>query len=359
MKKKKQRYIIPLSILAVIIFIGLFSLSTGREIVVKPVWYRDLKTVKITKSNKLQQGNKYIWYRNGRLFGYTDLQGNIYLRETSSFFTSLTDRIFIDYSKVAENFFLKDPKGNLISGFHAFGYPFFDKTGQRLFVIKTDLSGISEITETGDATWEQDFNSVITSVSVSSGEISVGLLDGSFKIINDKGRIVFAIKPSGSSIQVITGSAASKDGDMFACISGLNPQKILIFKRHNSNYSVIYSKELRSDFRREVLMRFFPGGRFLLFEAKGGIGIIDINTETLRFVRVNGKIREFSILKEEGLIVIASSSRNRSFFELLKPMDSIFLYTEIKGKIGALRRVENHIILGVGDGIMRIDIEEI
>jgi len=358
-KKKKQRYIVPLSILVVIVFTGFFSLPTGREIVVKPVWYRNLKTVKIVKSNKIQQGNKYIWYRNGRLFGYTDLEGNIYLRETGSFFTSLTDKVFIDYSKVAENFFLKNPKGELISGFHAFGYPFFDETGQRLFVIKTDLSGISEITETGDITWEQDFNSVITSVSVSSGEISVGLLDGAFKIIDNKGRIVFDVKPSGSSIQVITGSAASKDGDMFACISGLNPQKILIFKKKNSNYSVIYSKDINSDFRREVLMRFSPGGRFLIFEAKGGMGIIDINTETTQFIRFNGKIKELSILKEEGLIAAASSSRNRSFFELLKPMNSVFLYTEIKGRIGTLRRIGNHIILGVRDGIMRIDIEDI
>ena len=341
----------------VLVIIGFFSIPTGRESIAKPVWYSSVVKIKPVKNE--QSSGRRIWYRTENIYGYTDLDGNIYLREKSSFFTSITDTVYMDYSKVAEKFYIKNSDGTLLGGFKASGYPFFNKTGKRLLVVKTDLSGISEITRTGKTKWGEDFISMITTVSVSSKLIAVGLLDGSIVILNEKGKIIYQFKPAGSKIPVIVGTAISNDENLIACISGLEPQKITIFKRRNGNFSPLLSKETDTDFRRETLAKFGWADGFLLVEGKHCVNIIDTLSGKLTRVKLKGTIKDIKVLSRSMVAVVVSELDNRSYFNILDQYGSTVIHAEFNGKTGPLRQIENHIIMGLQGGIMRLDIEGI
>jgi len=357
LRKKKQKHVIIFSFIIVTVIIGLFPIPTGRESIVKSIWYSSVTKIKPIKNE--QNAEARIWYKIGNIYGYTDLNGNIYLREKSSFFTSLTDTVYTDYSKVAENFYIKNSDGTLLGGFKASGYPFFDKTGKRLLVVKTDLSGISEITRTGKAKWKKDFISMITTVSVSSKLIVVGLLDGSMEILNGKGEIIYQFKPTGSKIPVIVGTAISDDENLIVCISGLKPQKILIFKKQNGRFSLFLSKETNTDFRREALIKFGWEGRFILTEGEHGVNIVDVLSGKLTPVKLKGAVKDIAVLNNSVAAVVVSELGNRSYFDILDEYGSTVLHAEFNGKTGSLRQIKNHIIMGLQSGIMGLDIEGI
>jgi len=355
LKKKKKKHIGILSFIIGIVIIVFFAVPTGKENVVKPLWYSS-----VTKTEPLKNGQAEgrIWYRSGNIYGYTDLEGNIYLSEKSSFFTSITDSVYMDYSKVSEKFYIKNSDGILLDGFKATGYPFFDKTGKRLLVVKTDLSGISEITRNGQQKWKRDFISTITTVSVSKKLMVLGLLDGNMLILDEKGEIIYQFKPGGSKIPIIVGTAISDNENTVACIFGLEPQNILIFKRENGNFALMFSKKTDTNFRRETLLKFGWNDDFLLAEDYHGIDIVDILSGKLVRTKLKGEIRDISVLNNRMIAVIVSELNNRSYFDIVNQYGATIFHTEFNGSAGPIREIKNHIIIiGIHGGIMRLDIE--
>ncbi len=366
MRKKRFRFFIFCLLLA-FLYILFFSFPLGREVILKPVWYRvfsmeDLSS-RVSESSGGESGVFPV--KLASYFGYIGDTGRVLFLGRRDFYTTMSEKYFINYSKVSENFFIRRRDGNLESGFKAFGYPFFMGSDDRLFVVKTDLTGVSEIDFTGDVKWERNYSSIITSMAVKDGYEAVGVLNGKVQLLDRKGRVLFDFRDQESKIPVVTGVALSSDGKYLACISGLEPQELLIFARgmggeEKSLYSLYERRKLDSDFRREVFIKFSKDDRFLFFEGKAKLNVFDMDTGNLAGVPYTGEVDGVGYsLTDKCFVVIGGSDGKGNLLKLVYPLGMVKLVEILPEKFSFLRVRGNKIFIGFGNQLLRVDLERL
>ena len=153
------------------------------------------------------------------------------------FRVALSGRGAVAYARVGGTWELDDPTGRAIATFSGAGYPLLAPDGGRLFLVKTDLTGISELDDGGDPTWTRDFSSMLTSLAVAGDWIAAGALDGSVTLVDRLGAVVFADSPGGSRIPATFGVAVSADGERFAAVTGIGPQQLTVWRRTRRNWN--------------------------------------------------------------------------------------------------------------------------
>ncbi len=343
----------------------LFALVLDREFILRPVWYNEFSDGKSLEKIVDSELDNFFPVKVANFFGYIDRKGKIAFWGKKDFYTTICKNYFINYGKVSENFFIRDKVGKLESGFGAYGYPFFGRNSDRLFIVKTDLTGLSEIDFTGDVKWEKQYSSIITSMDDWNGYELVGLLDGELQLLDGNGNEIFVFKDKDTTIPVINGVAISHSGEYLASISGLEPQKLFVFKRGYGDdgedvYSLYMQRNLSSDFRREVFIKFSNDNRFLFFEGNEGLNVLDLARRD--FVVLSGgrcNIVEYSGDTHYFVSVHHPGNNEGDILSLVSPLDMIRAREYLNKNVSFLKLIENHLFIGFGDTLLRIDIERL
>ena len=77
MKKQKNQFRIVFAIIGLmILYIYFFPVSLTREVVMEPVWYKELATGDLTTQAETVR-DPVVSFKVGRLFGYVDLKGRL------------------------------------------------------------------------------------------------------------------------------------------------------------------------------------------------------------------------------------------------------------------------------------------
>ena len=173
-----------------------FSLSPGREIVAKPSGPRRSGNQTALRPSG---GSDAVAapFQLGALFGYVQSNGNVLHAENTLFRVTLSEAGFVNYTRLGTDWIMDDPRGTRLFHFSGRGYPLLSPDGQRIFNIKTDLTGLIEMNRAGDAIWDRDFPSLMTSISLQPDTLLVGLLNGSLLLLNRQGSPVFELSPDG------------------------------------------------------------------------------------------------------------------------------------------------------------------
>lgn len=352
-KKRGGRggWIWPLILLP--LYLLLSAQPSGKESFLRPVWARELttSTVRATGSE-----NPVFPFRAGERFGYADLEANVCYIDAVLHNLSLSDTGFINYGRVPDHIVFMDTRGEFRYSIKSYGYPLTDSSGRYLYSINTDLSGLKRLNGEGELLWSLAFSSPITSIAFHEDECALGLMEGALVFVGADGQPLDEHRPEGSRMAVVLGTDITSDGSQIALISGIDPQKLTLLRRQGQQLVVQNTLKLSSDFRREVMLQFDPQGRYLHFEAEGGLGVLDINNEIVVSIPALGVMKYLDCGNEFS----AASFQNESgsLLVVFRPQGTVMLSRKLEARQLYVKILENSLILGLEGFLLRSDLVE-
>ncbi len=234
-------------------------------------WTIDLASI---RPSPAPRGTALAPFQLADRFGYVTPVGTLAYLSSTGFRVTLSPRGFVTYPRVGTTWLLQDGTGEVLLPFSGNGYPLLSGDGARLFLVRTDLTGLTELSARGEPAWTRDFPTLMTTASVSGDWTAVGLLDGTLALLDRGGAVAFQRQVPGSRIPVVLGCAVTPDGSRLAAVAGIDPQYVIVFERRGTSWAVVSQAELGTDFRREVRIGFAPDGRWLVCEGRGGVAVV-------------------------------------------------------------------------------------
>jgi hypothetical protein len=364
-EKRKIKGTLIYTLILLILYLLLFPFPSGREITVRPknIHYLPAQT---SNTNKVRKKEGINWFRNGVYFGYVDNDGNVIYKATLNYNITLSHKGFINYSSIQDenqSLVFLSPYGEFISSFMKPGYPLFSSNGERLFLIKTNATGFREITLEGEYLWEAHFASIITGFSANRDFIAVGLLNGILKLFNRGGECIYTLGPGRSRLSVIYGCAVSHRGRTIAAVYGIDPQHIIIVEKDGLKFSTPYYRDMNTDFRRPVILRFSYDDKFLFYEGRGRLHILDVNAHRFFDLSLPGKLIDVCPLNNRQLVVWAardvSVESHDAEITLCIPPSYEVIKEKCEGKNISIGQAGDLLTLCIDDGLMVLKVLEV
>lgn len=226
-------------------------------------------------------------FANDRAFGYYTDSGGV------TFISAISQPLAIDENHILER---DEESGTMLLSDAAtlhrkkiplFGYPYIAEN--RLFIIRPDQQAVTEIDSEGRLLWSQEFGTPITSSSVSGKASAWGLLDGSIKLIGDKGTIAGELRPADyaidSSYPCIYSAAISSGGASIAAIYGLESQYFLVFAKKGGIYELTYKKKLTEPVRSSAAAAFSGDGSCAIARTAEGLMFYDVRKKAGKIIQ--------------------------------------------------------------------------
>ncbi len=380
MKQGKSRGIWIIALLLAVVYPFLFPRPLGRALYLKPAWSLDLGRPPAAQAGSPQaagergaqpppQPQTASWFRVGDRFGYVDLDGGLRYLDRVLWGVCLSDAGFINFGRMSEGVVFSDPQGRFLYGFQGPGYPLLDRSGQNLFLVNTDLSGIRRVSPEGDGLWSLEFSSPITTAALSAEGALIGLQDGRLLLVNPQGKTDLELAAAGSRIPILLGSAASPAGGRMAAVSGIDPQRLTVLEKKEGRYTPVLTRRLDSDLRREVMLQFTENGRFLLCEGQEALEVLDLAQKRQtriplpgRLVAMTGGSPEAPAWTQETVAVLTrlpgSGGRRDSLLTVIGLPGRVLAAERIAAPADFLRQLGTRCLLGLEGRLLRLDIRE-
>jgi hypothetical protein len=291
-KKRSPLRGVLAALLLIVAHFLLFPYPLGREVVLRARWRVPLPAEGTAVEGVASVGAAAASapFQLGDLYGFVTPDGELASLARTPFRVALSRRGAVAYARIGGTWVLDGPSGQALATFSGDGYPLLDPDGGRLFLVKTDLTGLRELDEGGEPAWTRDFPSMLTSLAVAGDWIAAGTLDGSVALVDRRGAVAFADAPGGSRIPSTFGVAVTPDGERLAAITGIGPQQLQIWHRVRDGYAASARVPLGTDFRREVRIAFAPDGRSLACEVVDGMAVVATSSGDRRLVPLRGRV---------------------------------------------------------------------
>lgn len=354
-RKKRPAGVLFAALLFSVAYFLLFPYPLGRELVAVPQWAVPVSPS--TPSFPAEQGRPSWQFQLGGRFGYVQGDGELSYAGTVLYHVALSASGFVNYTRLGTDWILQNSSGQRLTSFSGSGYPLLGPEGDRIFNVKSDLSGIIEIDRSGAALWERDFAAPVTTLSLQGDSLAVGLLNGSLLLINTQGFPLLEYSPGGSRIPVILGSAVAPDGSLVAAVSGIDPQFLTVLGRQGSRFAPRATLSLSSDYRREVRIGFSPDSRYLFCEGRQGVGLFDPAGRYLRWVSLRGRLAGAAFPGHGRLAAFASREGGRAQLAIEPPAGVAAYREEFPAQELSLGDIDGQLLLGLDGELLRIDIE--
>jgi hypothetical protein len=355
--KKRPAALFFTALAFILLYFILFPYPLGKELVARPAWAVQATGADTPSAPASGPAASVAPFQSGDRFGYVRADGRITYSDAVLYRVALSDRGFVNYTRLGTDWIMRGPDGKRLLNFSGDGYPFLSPEGDRLFIVKSDLSGLIELDANGDALWSRDFPSMITSVSLGSSALLVGLLNGSLVLLNGEGYPVREQVPEPGRIPVVLGCAVSADGALAACISGIDPQSLTVLRRQGDAHAVIARRVLTSDFRREARMRFAPDARFLVYETERGAGLFDTGSRRTESAVMRGTLRGIGFAAGGRCAVLASGNGVSAEIGILSPFAQPVCRQTFTAHEIALGGIDGQLLISCDGWLLRVDIE--
>lgn len=363
--KKRKKILGPFifTLILFILYFIFFPYETEKELSVKPHLVHYLGEDTAFTADKEDKG--IYSFKTGDVFGYLDNKGKILFKERVLYNVALSDRGFINYSSIQnqnQNLVLIDVLGNFRQSYSLPGYPFFSDRGSRLFIIRTDATGIREVTLEGDEVWQAGFASLITGSSSNDEYTLVGFLNGILKVFNKAGENIYNYTPEGSRLSVIYGTAMSKNSKTMAVLSGIDPQNLLFFRKGRANYHHPVIIGTSGELRRPAFMEYTYNDKYLLFESEQHLTTLDVDSLKTYSLPVRGRLISVDAHHKNQFIAasfLKPDSQINTDLYIYKPGNKIYIKKMCKMKIDFLRFIEHQLIAGFDEILLVFNIREI
>ena len=354
--KKRPARVFLVTLLLILLYFILFPYPLGKEMIA-PAWATAADQARAATVGSPLADKGAAPFHLGPGFGYVRADGRILHAEKTLFGVALSAAGYVNYTRLGTDWIMYDPRGVRLFSFSGRGYPLFSPDGRRTFNIKSDLTGIVELSGTGEALWDRDFPSLMTSISIQGEALLVGLLNGTVLLLNTQGSPVFELSPEGSRFPVILGCALSPDAQLIAFVSGIDPQFLTVMQRKGSTFAELGKIRLSSAFRKEVRMTFSPGSRFLAFQGEGSMGIFDPESAQVSWIGVRGDVAGIASAGAGRFAAVLSRDGSLAELRIVEPFSAPVARESFPARDLFLGSLDGQLLLGVDDTLLRIDVE--
>lgn len=344
------------AVFAIIAYFTLLPYPLGTETVARPVWVAAIPSPNDPAASAAPEREQVpALFQLGGVFGYVDGQGRFAHVEKTLYRVALSDTGFVNYTRLGTDWILHDVRGRRVLSFSGSGYPLLSPDGSRIFVVKSDLSGLVEMGNGGETRWERDFASLLTTLSVQGSSLLAGLLDGSMVFIDPRGAAIVLAAARSSRIPVLFGAAVTGDGSVAASLSGIDPQVLTVYSRREGVFEPRSTQVLATDFRREVRMAFSPKGRYLAFEDGSAVGLFDLAAGRSSRVALRGPLTGIAFPAEGRLAAAAAVAGGHADLAVFSPFVGPVFRETFAAPDLFVGTVDGQLLLGLDGRLMRID----
>ncbi len=176
--------------------------------------------------------------------------------------------------------------------------------GGRIFLFGSKGLTVEEYSSLGERQWRRSFSSLVTCFDSGDSHVLVGLLSGEWFLIDRKGRIARRGRPGGSRLEAVYGAALSSRERYAAVVSGIDPQRFVLYDLIPEESHPVYHTEIPRPMRRQVKTGFLGGDRWVYWEHPGGVSLLPVSRKkNPQFVSLEGKLTSVSADSGRGLLV--------------------------------------------------------
>ena len=292
MKKRRSPRGVLATLLLIVAHFLLFPYPLGREVVLRARWRVPLPAEGTAVEGVASVGAAAASapFQLGDLYGFVTPDGELASLARTPFRVALSRRGAVAYARIGGTWVLDGPSGRALASFSGDGYPLLSPEGDRILLVKTDLTGLRELDEYGEVAWTRDFPSLLTSVAIAGDWLAAGHLDGSVSVVDRRGAVLFEDAPAGSRIAATFGVAVTADGGRLAAVTGIEPQLLTLWRRSRGGYAVSARVPLGTDSRREVRIAFAADERSVACEGDGAAAIVDTASGERSLVSLRGRM---------------------------------------------------------------------
>ena len=324
---KKTKFLVPLSIVIVLLYVILAAIPLQKELRFIPVWTIDAEQREQVSDGKAsadqgqaasesdsQDFSSLIPFRLGQTIGYFSTDGKVSHGITFPYKATISQNSYAIYGTSAEGTDFFNPSGKKIGSIAPAGFPYFTK--DRNYLFYPGGSSFTTLTEDGKPDWKYEGFTPITAFASSENGCAVGFANGTVVSFDKSGDISQMYKPGGSRYEVIFGLALSSSSDYIATVSGLESQRFVIAKRTSTNTnaqpSIIFYKTLKNEVSRQVLVKFTKNEERVFFDSGDGLGIINCNDFCSSQLPINGEVLSI-VESEDGKVVFILSKSGKTY----------------------------------------------
>lgn len=351
---KKRILIITLCVLFVFLYIIFAFRFSGEELQLETKW-----TTSITKRNQVPlttENKKQFPFKLGQNLGYFTSDGEIVLTESFPYMATISNDYWSVFTSSAENIPVFDKAKNQVGQIQSVGFPYFSQFGN--FIFLPGGMAFSALSQDGEVLWSYEDVTPITSFYPYENGVIVGFVEG--KIINfDKnGKILSAITPGGSNYSVILGGAASSDGSVSACVSGLDSQRFIVMKTTDQQTKTIFHEYLEGNLREQTFVKFSKNNQKIFFNEKNGLGVFSLEELELFHMPLDGKILAVEEMEDLNLTFVLTKLENKYNVYILEGLNNLVGYYSFNANNGFILVDENNLYTGADTTITKTEVKK-
>lgn len=254
------------------------------ELRLTPEWTSD-----ITKSPDPRTNESLLPFRLGNKGGYFTHSGKIASLTTIPYKAVFTRNFYALYDRDAAGIPVYYPSGEKRCDIQGGGFPFIQD--DRVFLFPPGGSSVVFVNSVdGNSSSRYENAAPVTAFNSSPNGSAVGYADGQLLIFNKNGGKKLELFPGGSDNPIVLGADISQSGKMFACVSGISPQRFVLYNDEGKYVKIIFHDFLQKELERQTFVHFSDNDRYVYFDAADHMGIVDTQTFEKTSVLIPGTI---------------------------------------------------------------------
>lgn len=267
---------------------------------------------------------------------------------------SFSNVYYAVYNSESQGFTVFDATGKEIVTIQSEGVPMI--FGDRIFSVDHVAGLIKSYSTSGEVLWSYSMGSYVTSLHANEELTVFGGLNGYVTLLNSQGEMVYEYRPSGSASEIIYGTAVSPDSQYFAIVSGLDPQRFLLFRKGSRTYTPVYHRDLKQQFVQPVRIKFSDKSNLVLYEEPGFLNGYHIGKQQAFSLPIDGKLKDFNtdVFKKNFGFLVEKSDRYT-----LRVLNHEHLFPLMKLDLHAQDAIMNilptSIVLGINENLLELE----
>lgn len=305
MKNKKSKLSLLL-FAALFLYIILAFLPLSTELQLTPEWTLDITQQSAENTSSLN----VLPFKLGQNAGYFTHDGKLASINNFEYKTTISPSYMIPYSKNSTQFDVFAPDGSVKASISEAGFPYI--ADDRLFIMLPGGSGFEFVDFEGNVINRHFHTSPITAFNSGKKLTIAGYADGKLCTFDENMKEQYTLTPGGSDTQVILGANVSPEGNYFACVSGQNNQRFVLYKNEVNHAKIIYHKYLKKSIVHQTLVYFSNDESTVFFNDADGLGILNIEKSKYSHINIPGTILNIQESPVAESVYVLSKLRERS-----------------------------------------------
>ena len=285
MKNKKN-----VSAATLLIFIAFFAYiiicykPLPTEIQLTPQWTTEIKEENLSTESSLD----VLPFKLGQNAGFFTHEGKIALLKNFLYKATVSRHFLCTYTQDSKELSILDTKGNAVGTIYEGGFPYI--SDDKVFLMLPGGAGFELKGLNSQTIARYEHTSPVTAFNSNPSGTIAGFADGTLYLFDSNFKLIDTIVPGGSDYETILGANISSRGNYFACVSGQDKQRFVLYKAENYHNKIVFHHYLNSSMINQVYVSFSKDESKVYYNDATGLGIVDTGTYKYSHINIPGRV---------------------------------------------------------------------